>query len=198
MCGNFSSTPFLPVYANELQTGAPKQLQVGNSCFLNAVLQALFHCPRIRAAVLEESDLALANNNSSSNEETAVDAALRQVFKGLQEGVSSDKITRYLQRMLRNLTADSPESLFGSNQQDAQEFLNRLLNRIAARGADGKPWVTRLVQGEMSCESRCLVCEKVIRYAWNELYKTITPLNRLAGIQSFSWICHLKCTPTVP
>jgi ubiquitin carboxyl-terminal hydrolase 12/46 len=148
----------------------------GQTCYMNSVLQALYFCQPFRQAVLKQP---LHKG----------DDTLLQALVDLFEQISTNKRkhgTLAPRKFFNKLRRDN--EIFGKYvQQDAQEFMIYLLNRLSellnelvpkkqskrarqsSHGSDSstassKPeptWVEDVFEGKLTTETRCLFCESV-------------------------------------
>lgn len=142
----------------------------GNTCYANSVLQALYYCPAFRHAVMSHPSTPGEDNLLT----TLADLFETISFNKRKTGTLAPR--KFCLRLKRE------HAVFNTTQQqDAQEFLNFLLNTIAeiARNPAGrKPedalacsagptagaertWVHEIFEGTMATETRCLCCETV-------------------------------------
>lgn len=139
----------------------------GNTCYCNAVLQALYHCGAFRARLRAYA----AHLAEGGDADRSLLLALVHLFDGiasapLRTGVVGPET--FLRRLRK-----SNERFATHQQQDAHEFLNYLLNDISssaaaldrladAGAADGSrraSFVQELFEGVLTNETRCLRCE---------------------------------------
>eukprot|EP00045_Choanoeca_perplexa_P006467 m.55067 g.55067 ORF g.55067 m.55067 type:complete len:428 (-) comp13649_c0_seq31:2110-3393(-) len=141
----------------------------GNTCYCNSVLQALYSCVPFRQAVLTYRFKDPAKQQNMLH-------ALADLYYKMGTKKRRGAIPpRHFHQMLR---ADN-EAYNNSMQQDAQEFLNYLLNRLAElvlekNGSDPssanssanstestQTWVHEIFQGTLTNELKCMTCESV-------------------------------------
>ncbi|KAH8876841.1 Ubiquitin carboxyl-terminal hydrolase 46 isoform 2 [Schistosoma japonicum] len=154
----------------------------GNTCYCNSVIQALFFCKPFRDKVLQYNDRA-----KNPKKETLL-TCLSDLFYSVvsqQRRVGQMRPKKFIQKLKRE------NGLFDNYlQQDAHEFLNYLLNKIAdiiraeqqsteVEGEDdsndsevtdvsenmkkhnGRNWIHEIFQGSLTNETRCLNCDNV-------------------------------------
>ena len=137
----------------------------GNTCYFNSVLQALYFCTSFRTNLLL--------NKPRSKEDTLL-SCLADLFESIAH--SKKKSGVIVPKKFWVQLRKENEIFNSTMQQDAQEFLNYLLNRIseiqktamtaevgkAATTADGgKTWVQKVFEGLLTNETKCLTCETV-------------------------------------
>ncbi|VDP27177.1 unnamed protein product [Schistosoma mattheei] len=154
----------------------------GNTCYCNSVIQALFFCKPFRDKVLQYNDRA-----KNPKKETLL-TCLSDLFYSVvsqQRRVGQMRPKKFIQKLKRE------NGLFDNYlQQDAHEFLNYLLNKIADiiraeqqptgvedaedpsdcemtdvsesnRKHSGRNWIHEIFQGSLTNETRCLNCDNV-------------------------------------
>lgn len=141
----------------------------GNTCYSNSVLQALYFCKPFREKVLEYK----AKNKR--NKETLL-SCLADLFYSIvtqKRKVGTIAPKKFIAR-LRKEKVEFDNFM----QQDAQEFLNFLINHIneiilgeqQGTKKPGEPdqdhqnkptWINEIFQGVLTSETRCLNCETV-------------------------------------
>jgi ubiquitin carboxyl-terminal hydrolase 12/46 len=147
----------------------------GNTCYCNAVLQALYHCSAFRSRLRAYA----SELNSAADADRSLLLALAHLFDGisaapLRSGVVAPET--FLRRLRR-----SNQRFATLQQQDAHEFLNFLLNDVSASalaldrsssssngddegGGEALPrrsFVQELFEGVLTNETRCLRCESI-------------------------------------
>jgi ubiquitin carboxyl-terminal hydrolase 12/46 len=97
--------------------------QFGNTCYCNAVLQALYHCARFRQRLREFVP-------DGTDEPRTLLAALALLFDGISASAARTGVVAphsFLKRLRK-----ANELFRAPQQQDAHEFLNYLLNDISS------------------------------------------------------------------
>ncbi|KAL4231014.1 Ubiquitin carboxyl-terminal hydrolase 46 [Mactra antiquata] len=143
----------------------------GNTCYCNSVLQALYFCRPFREKVLQYK-----HQQKNQKKETLL-SCLADLFYNIatqKKKVGTLAPKRFITRLRKEC-----ELFDNFMQQDAHEFLNYLLNRVAEllqaekqgnktkngdNNSQTKPeptWVEELFQGTFTNETRCLNCETV-------------------------------------
>ncbi|CAL8368046.1 unnamed protein product [Lota lota] len=97
---------------------------VGNTCFLNAVVQCLSHTPGLRDYCL----LKTFRQEKSSKEEAKLMEAFSRVLAGLWDVDGEDTVVN--PRQFYSIFKETVPYFSGYSQQDAQEFLRFLLDRL--------------------------------------------------------------------
>nr|CAH8848482.1 unnamed protein product [Trichobilharzia regenti] len=164
----------------------------GNTCYCNSVIQALFFCKPFRDKVLQYNDRA-----KNPKKETLL-TCLSDLFYSVvsqQRRVGQMRPKKFIQKLKREngfavFFLTNCIGLFDNYlQQDAHEFLNYLLNKIAdiiraeqrssesgdtevvkdgvidavendKRGTN-QNWIHEIFQGSLTNETRCLNCDNV-------------------------------------
>ncbi|OIR57782.1 MAG: ubiquitin carboxyl-terminal hydrolase [Amphiamblys sp. WSBS2006] len=157
---------------------------IGNTCYANAVLNALFHCRRFREALLRERDISPDNTDTSSTVEVPKKVWKRSLLAKLLCRRSAEtetatacvmaELTRLFTRMETERGSVSPRrflevlwernrSLVPYTQEDAHEFLGSLLNTLDSVLMQRRlcSWVRGLFSGivfsEIKCDNCCTV-----------------------------------------
>jgi len=132
-------------YDSKLHTGMVGLLNQGATCYLNGILQMLFHVEEFRQAIFH-----LPVDEDASTQQSST-LALQAVFKKLQ--LSS-----------RSVTTDDLTAAFGWTsadaflQQDAQEMMGKLLERLqdSTLGSQVEGFVENLFSGRLCSYIKCL------------------------------------------
>jgi ubiquitin C-terminal hydrolase len=131
---------------NDLVHNTPSGIiNLRNTCYMNSVLQSLFHCLPFRHALSE-----------TSFEESSVAYATQQLFKALassQSNDNSDEIVFCMKELVNRLEIDT------RIQEDAQEFFLKLINAIdESKTIDGStnPKIKGIFTGSMNQVIECL------------------------------------------
>jgi ubiquitin carboxyl-terminal hydrolase 12/46 len=170
----------------------------GNTCYANAILQCLFHCEPFRLHLMQQHALTLSGNTfENSGTASPTREALRtqspELLVHTDEPASLMRSLRHLFELVYQTTGASlapaefmrqlrmDNVLFSAvgEQQDAQEFLNFMLNNIAETLAKRTPtgvpiktttdtsktktWIHSLFEGELWNETRCLKCDSITK-----------------------------------
>ncbi|XP_061668545.1 ubiquitin carboxyl-terminal hydrolase 21 isoform X1 [Syngnathoides biaculeatus] len=107
-----------------LGSGRAGLRNIGNTCFLNAIVQCLSHTRGLRDYCLLKS----YRHDKFSKEEPRLTEAFSQVLSGLWNTKEEDTIVN--PRQFYNIFRDAVPYFSGYSQQDAQEFLRFLLEKL--------------------------------------------------------------------
>ncbi|KAF0036224.1 hypothetical protein F2P81_011536 [Scophthalmus maximus] len=109
---------------------------IGNTCFLNAVVQCLSHTRGLRDYCLLKSHI----HEKFSKEEAKLMEAFSQVLSGLWDVNDGDTVVN--PRQFYNIFKEVVPYFSGYSQQDAQEFLRFLLDKLHTE-INRRPYVRR-------------------------------------------------------
>ncbi|KAM7411810.1 hypothetical protein PAMA_021675 [Pampus argenteus] len=109
---------------------------IGNTCFLNAVVQCLSHTCGLRDYCLLKS----YKNDKFSKEEAKLMEAFSQVLSGIWDVNEGDTVVN--PRQFYNIFRDAVPYFSGYSQQDAQEFLRFLLDKLHTE-INRRPYIRR-------------------------------------------------------
>ncbi|KAM9828773.1 ubiquitin carboxyl-terminal hydrolase 21 isoform X2 [Syngnathus typhle] len=109
---------------------------IGNTCFLNAIVQCLSHTRGLRDYCLLKS----YRQDKFSKEEPRLTEAFSQVLSGLWDSKEEDTVVN--PRQFYNTFRDVVPYFSGYSQQDAQEFLRFLLEKLHSE-INRKPYIQR-------------------------------------------------------
>ncbi|EER01961.1 tRNA-guaninine transglycosylase, putative [Perkinsus marinus ATCC 50983] len=168
----------------EVETLPIGLVNLGNSCYMNATLQALYAVPPLRQALLKYYDSSA--HSEGSNQERSLSALIHQTFKDL--GTKADAVEPASLFML--LRVMYPET-FGKTtqggipqQQDADEFLRALmLNLSDTVKTPHSNVIDDLFGFTMKTRMRCLEAEAEPESVSEERHRVL--------------LCHMG-TPTDP
>lgn len=143
---------------------------LGNTCYCNSVIQALYHCEPFREHCLKYK------NEAGDN----MLGALAEVFAQISTPKNSrNAVKRFIQKVRKeNVMFQSSE------HHDAHEFFNFLVNDIAeslikkasyekrkylttfkpsspSPSVRPRTWIHQLFEGTLACETRCRRCDNV-------------------------------------
>eukprot|EP00124_Ichthyophonus_hoferi_P000432 Ihof_evm3s16 gene=Ihof_evmTU3s16 len=158
---------------------------LGNTCYANAVLQVLSHCPLFRRA-LASLCASLPSKPVEAGQGVAI--ALRDLFSAMDQsplqGPDERRVGVDATACLSAIRNKSGMRMFEPGiQHDAQEFLMMLLG-VLGDLPDGKQ-VVQVFQGAMQIETVCLECEK--QQGHNEAFLDISLPVKANGMGSLSW-----------
>ncbi|KAF0686686.1 Aste57867_21528 [Aphanomyces stellatus] len=152
---------------------------VGNTCYMNSVLQGLFMTPAMRHLVLTSSPTASSTKRSLDNGPITAEfrALLRYMHDSHAACVDSGRLQRSVTMtspnssgydVIRRFRATLAAEFQTSRQQDASEFLHYVLDKLSSPGGvSGVPkstfqdMVGRLFTGKYARRITCSRCEAV-------------------------------------
>ncbi|GJQ14430.1 hypothetical protein GpartN1_g6221.t1 [Galdieria partita] len=184
---------------------------LGNTCFMSAVIQVLFHLKDFRKLILFEENWNISNRakpySYSLEQELAIAKSLRNLFLQLETG---NGIQNYVSPIsLHMCLKKHANELFNFQQQDAHEFLRFLIgsiqnlfacrkktaltsedaNFVSNSGRQPKDLIEALFGGTVVTKTRCLECENETRH--EETFMDISLPVR--GRRSISWAISDCC-----
>ncbi|XP_061905032.1 ubiquitin carboxyl-terminal hydrolase 2-like [Entelurus aequoreus] len=120
---------FMGLIINQAKKQSPQGLaglkNLGNTCFMNSILQCLSNTPELRDYCLRDVHRTDLNNNSRTT--SALVDAFVKLTKTLWTSVNNETVTP---SDFRNQVQLYAPKFAGCNQQDAQEFLRFLLDGL--------------------------------------------------------------------
>ncbi|KAH9262494.1 hypothetical protein BASA82_000441, partial [Batrachochytrium salamandrivorans] len=131
---------------------------IGNSCYLNAVLQCLFHCEPLRALLLAKKSFeSRVNPTNMLGREGESVFALHEIFSALWSRQSCTSPLRF------KLALDKWTSLFrGFQQHDAHELMQYLLDLVhedtATNTASSSSICNEVFGGVLNRDMVCPMC----------------------------------------
>lgn len=150
----------------------PKGLRnLGNSCYINAVLQGLSHCDLIHASVRES-----LHYSSCPLRQDCVRCSLERCVSDLRRPVAALAINNPIARIVRVLPHISMNGslMTSGRQEDAHEFLSNLLvsaQECPSAGSSPESYklpaprcalsLRSLFQGKLSSSVFCLACKSL-------------------------------------
>ncbi|KAL5482206.1 hypothetical protein EMCRGX_G022501 [Ephydatia muelleri] len=160
-------------------------LNLGNTCFMNAILQSLCNVAQFReyfqsleVAALEPAEAELKKpthqyptRNQCSTDSVSLVEEMQKVFQALWD----KELTSYSPNSFLSAVWKLVPRFRGYHQQDAHEFLRYLLDQLHTElqrrsnttGSNHHKWngtvVSRLFGGRLQSDVTCLVCKKESR-----------------------------------
>jgi ubiquitin C-terminal hydrolase len=131
----------------------PGLRNLGDACFISAVVQALLSCDAVRPGLIGHS---LEPERDSCDAFARVSRALPVLLREMLSATSTSAVVvpRELVRVVR-----SAGSVFASGQHDAQEFLQFLLQSLSEGQVDRRELRFGCFHGAVSASTSCMECE---------------------------------------
>lgn len=153
-------------------------LNLGNTCFMNSVLQAFVHAPVLRDCFLSEKAQCQLNDNNNHIFNNCIMCQLRQLYHHVHQGQTTNE--PFVPSQLLYLIWTHENHLAGFEEQDAQELLMALFNIIHSQysndnSTDEKTCsciIDRFFKGALQSEITCSQCGSVSRK--NDLVRDIS------------------------
>ncbi|XP_059089998.1 ubiquitin carboxyl-terminal hydrolase 8-like [Tigriopus californicus] len=115
---------FQPVWKSNQEKGLTGLKNLGNTCYMNSVLQCMSNFPILAQFFMESNFQKQINKKSRTRGEFAVEFSelLRQLWSGQCKSISPKDLKRTFGKHV--------ESFQGTKQQDAHEFLTKLVESL--------------------------------------------------------------------
>ncbi|XP_054644516.1 ubiquitin carboxyl-terminal hydrolase 21 [Dunckerocampus dactyliophorus] len=136
-----------------LGSGRAGLRNIRNTCFLNAIVQCLSHTRGLRDYCL----LRCYRHERFSKEEARLTEAFSQVLSGLWDAKEEDMVVN--PRQFYNIFKDAVPYFSGYSQQDAQEFLRFLLDKLHTE-INRKPYIRRTLKDSEQKYARFRISEE--------------------------------------
>ncbi|XP_029689979.1 ubiquitin carboxyl-terminal hydrolase 21 [Takifugu rubripes] len=136
-----------------LGSGRTGLRNIGNTCFLNAIVQCLSHTCGLRDYVL----LKRYRQEKCAKEDAKLTEAFSQVLTGLWEEAEAVSVVN--PRQFYNVFKEAVPYFSGYSQQDAQEFLRFLLDKLHVE-INRRPYVRRTVKETTQKYARFRISEE--------------------------------------
>lgn len=164
----FRKNSFKMLCMNQNSTrGLRGLVNLGNSCFMNCIIQTLMHIPMLRDYFLSDQHNCLCQDSQSSNKlNHCLMCELAHIFQEFYGG----EIVPYVPNRMLHLVWTHAEHLAGHEQHDAHEFLISALNVLHKHSESSsmkvnphecKCIIDRLFTGQLQSDLTCSRCGRV-------------------------------------
>ncbi|CAF0873734.1 unnamed protein product [Rotaria sp. Silwood1] len=142
-------------------------LNLGNTCFMNSVLQAFVHAPVLRDCFLSEKQHHCESNDTNHILNNCIMCQLRRLYHHVHQAQTTNE--PFVPSQLLYLIWTHENHLAGFEEQDAQELLMALFNIIHSQNSnddtnDEKSCsciIDRFFKGALQSEITCSQCGSV-------------------------------------
>ncbi|CAF1406444.1 unnamed protein product [Adineta ricciae] len=142
-------------------------LNLGNTCFMNSVLQAFVHAPVLRECFLSEKQHQCESKDDNHTINNCIMCQLRLLYHHVHEGQTTNE--PFVPSQLLYLIWTHENHLAGFEEQDAQELLMALFNIIHSQNTDENSndektcscIIDRFFKGALQSEITCSQCGSV-------------------------------------
>lgn len=133
---------------------------LGNSCYLNSVMQSLFNIPEVKET--------FAFNDAQSDKKLGGPEDLTTQLRKLGDGLNSGRYESVSPQMLRYLVGKNHAEFATARQQDAFEYFTYLITQIQQKSKIGRDLPTELFGFQSERRIACSDCDAVRYVTSNE------------------------------